>query len=60
MYLCPELVHMNNLPGDTAVWPLGMLGRDPRIYASRKYGKAIVDFEVKKMKTVIKSELEKL
>jgi creatinine amidohydrolase len=60
MYVCPELVHLENLPADTAVWPLGMLGRDPRIYASSKYGKAIVDFEVKKMKTVIKKELEKL
>jgi len=60
MYVHPELVEMGNLPQDTAVWPLGMLGNDPRIYASSKYGKAIVDFEVRKMKTVIKSELEKL
>lgn len=60
MYVRPELVHLENLPADTGVWPLGMLGRDPRIHASSKYGKGIVDFEVKKMKTVIKKELEKL
>lgn len=60
MYVRPDLVHMENLPSDTAVWPLGMLGRDPRIHASAKYGKAIVDFEVQKMKTVLKEELEKL
>jgi creatinine amidohydrolase len=60
MYVRPGLVHMENLPGDTTVWPLGMLGRDPRTHASKKYGKAIVDFEVKKMKAVIQKELEKL
>jgi creatinine amidohydrolase len=60
MYLHPELVHMKKLPADTSVWPLGMLGRDPRIHASIKYGKAIIDFEVDKMKTVITRELEKL
>lgn len=59
MYVRPELVHMENLPADTTMWPLGMLGRDPRIYASSKQGKAIVDFEVRKMKTIIKKELEK-
>jgi creatinine amidohydrolase len=60
MYVRPELVKLENLPADTTVWPLGMLGRDPRIHASKKYGKAIIDFEVKKMKAVIKEELKKL
>jgi len=60
MHLYPELVRMEKLPGDTAVWPLGMLGRDPRIHASREHGKAIIDFEVGKMKKVIGRELEKL
>ena len=60
MYLHPGLVHMEKLPGDTAIWPLGMLGRDPRIHASREHGKAIVDFEVDKMKKVIQRELENL
>jgi creatinine amidohydrolase len=60
MYLYPELVHMDKLPGDTAVWPLGMLGKDPRIHASQEHGKAIVDFEVDKMKKLIQRELENL
>lgn len=60
MYLHPGLVHMEKLPGDTAIWPLGMLGLDPRIHASREHGKAIVDFEVDKMKKVIQRELENL
>ena len=60
MHLYPELVHMEKLPGDTTVWPLGMLGRDPRIHASPEHGKAIVDFEVDKMKKLIERELESL
>jgi len=45
---------------NAVIWPLGMLGRDPRIHASPEHGKAIVDFEVDKMKKVIRRELEKL
>lgn len=60
MYLHPELVHMENLPADKAIWPLGIMGRDPRIHASSKYGKAIIDFEVKKMKAILANELETL
>jgi creatinine amidohydrolase len=60
MYVRPELVQMKNLPADTANWPLGMLGRDPRIHASARYGKEIVDFELKKMKAILQSELKKL
>jgi hypothetical protein len=60
MYVRPELVQMKNLPSDTVTWPLGMLGRDPRIHASARYGKEIVDFELKKMKAILQSELKKL
>jgi creatinine amidohydrolase len=59
MYLRPELVKIDNLPRDKATWPLGMLGKDPRIHASKTYGKSIVDFEIKKMTTVIRNELKK-
>jgi len=60
MYLHPELVHMENLPSDPAVFPLGMLGKDPRIHASKKMGKAIIDFEIEKMKKIIKNELKRM
>ncbi|HAM10283.1 MAG TPA: hypothetical protein DCP74_08415 [Bacteroidales bacterium] len=60
MYLHPDLVHMEKLPADTSVWPKGMLGKDPRIHASSKHGKDIIDFEVKKMQAIIEKELEKL
>ena len=59
MYLRPELVKMINLPQDTTTWPLGMLGKDPRIHASRESGKSIVDFEIKKMSSIISKELKK-
>lgn len=58
MYVRPDLVKMKNLPQDKNVWPLGMMGNDPRTNASSKYGKAIVDFEVKKMADILRKELE--
>jgi creatinine amidohydrolase len=60
MYLHPELVRIKNLPADSTVWPLGMMGMDPRKYASSRHGKDIVEFELKKMKKVIHQELAKL
>lgn len=60
MAVRPELVQMGNLPKDTTDWPLGIGGRDPRIYASSKLGKEIIDFEIKKMGSLINNELEKL
>ena len=60
MFFHPDLVKMKNLPSDTTRWPLGMLGRDPRRYASSRYGKEIVDFEVKKMKKIIRQKLSEL
>ena len=60
MALRPDLVKMQNLPRDTATWPLGMLGNDPRRYASSKYGKSIIDFEIKKMSALIKKQLKEI
>lgn len=60
MAVRPELVQIENLPKDTAEWPLGIAGRDPRIYASSKFGKEIIDFEIKKMVSLINNELKKL
>jgi creatinine amidohydrolase len=57
MHVRPDLVKMQNLPQDTTVWPIGMLGDDPRIHASGKLGKAIIDFEINKMAAIIRKEL---
>jgi creatinine amidohydrolase len=58
MYVRPDLVKMKSLPKDQTVWPLGILGDDPRTKASSKYGKKIIDYEVKKMAAIIRKELE--
>jgi creatinine amidohydrolase len=60
MQVRPELVKMENLPADTSVWPLGISGKDPRIYASSDFGRKIIDFEIGKMTSVIRGELSKL
>jgi len=58
MHVRPELVKMQNLPRDKAIWPLGMLGDDPRTKANSKYGKEIIDYEVRKMASIIRRELD--
>jgi creatinine amidohydrolase len=58
MAVRPDLVKMQNLPPDKETFPLGMLGNDPRLHASRKYGKSIIDFEIKKMSALIKKQLK--
>jgi creatinine amidohydrolase len=58
MALHPDLVQMGNLAKDTTVWPLGIAGRDPRIYASPRFGQDIIDFEIRKMKKRIHEELK--
>jgi creatinine amidohydrolase len=60
MAVRPDLVQMENLPKDTAVWPQAIAGKDPRIHASSKFGNEIIDFEIKKMVSRIKSELQKM
>jgi len=60
MAVRPDLVKMDNLPKDLATWPVGMLGNDPRTEGSSKYGKAIIDFEVKKMARIIRNEISHL
>lgn len=60
MQVRPELVKMDYLPADTSIWPLGIAGKDPRIFASSEFGKEIIDFEINKMTSVIKNELLKL
>ena len=50
----PDLVKMNNLPGDSATWPLGIMGKDPGKYASRTYGKKIIDHVMSRMIVMLK------
>ncbi|MFN8239734.1 MAG: creatininase family protein [Bacteroidales bacterium] len=49
MALRQDLVKTGNLPADTATWPLGVIGDDPRTKASRDFGNRILGYEIKKM-----------
>lgn len=60
MYFYPELVRMDLLPTDTASWPVGVWGVDPREYASSELGKEAVDYHLERMKEVLENALESL
>jgi len=60
MYLYPELIRMDLLPEDTAKWPVGVWGLDPREHASSDLGKQAVDYHLERMKGVLESALESL
>ena len=60
LHVRPDLVKMQNLPQNKTVWPLGMMGEDPRIHASKRLGNSIIDFEVKKIAAKIRKELNKM
>ena len=56
----PELVHMENLPADTTIWPVGLGGKDPRIYASKKFGEKAIRIQKERMAAILGDELKKL
>jgi len=56
----PELVNMNNLPKDPDIWPVGIRGHDPRIYASAEKGEEIVKTTMRRIIISLKAELGKL
>ena len=60
MALRPELVQMENLPKDTSEILIGVGGIDPRIHASKAFGKEIIDFQFTRVVSVLKAELDKL
>jgi creatinine amidohydrolase len=60
MALHPNLVHMDQLPGDPEVQPVGLIGRDPRIHASPVHGRRIVDIHLERMETLLRRQLAEL
>jgi len=58
MYYYPDLVKMDQLPADTAVWPVAVAGRDPRIFASAEQGQRAVEFQLERMTEVLREALE--
>lgn len=59
MYYYPDLVKMERLPADTAIWPLAVAGRDPRLFASAEQGQRAHEFQLKRMAEVLREALEK-
>ena len=60
MALEPELVKIENLPNDMNKEPLGIMGKDPRKFASREYGKKIVSMHVERMSKILKETLQQI
>ena len=60
MAMYPELVQMENLPADTAQWPLGVSGKDPRIYASPEVGFKAIENQKERMAKILREALSEL
>jgi len=60
MALEPELVKIENLPNDMNKEPLGIMGKDPREFASREYGKEIVSMHIERMSKILKETLAQI
>ena len=60
MYFYLELVEMDKLPADTAVWPVGVYGVDPRTSESTELGQKSVEYHVKRLKDLLQADLKNL
>jgi creatinine amidohydrolase len=60
MALRPDLVQMENLPQDPAVWPVAVSGKDPRIHASPERGRRQIEAQLQRMKTLLLTALRSL
>ena len=57
MAMYPELVQMESLPSDTTQWPLGVLGKDPRIFASPEVGIKSINDQKERMGKILRKAL---
>ncbi len=57
MTLLPDLVRMEYLPADTSEWPVGVGGKDPRLWASPEKGREILAIQQDRMSTLIAEAL---
>ena len=57
MALRPELVKMEYLPADTSEWPVGVGGKDPRLWASPEKGEEILAIQKERMVNLIEETL---
>lgn len=57
MALRPDLVQMENLPSDPAVWPVGVHGKDPRVHASADVGQRAICMQTERMAGLLRKAL---
>lgn len=57
MFYYPDLVKIEQLSPDTALWPLAVAGRDPRLYASAEQGQRAVEFQMERMAKLLREAL---
>ena len=57
MAMLPDLVRMEYLPQDTSQWPVGVGGRDPRVWASPDKGHEILAMQQERMLKLIADAL---
>ena len=56
----PDLVRMENLPSNPKEWPVGIMGSDPRVYASAEMGRRIIQANRRAMEGLLRAELARL
>ena len=57
MAMYPELVQMENLPSDSEKWPVGVSGKDPRIFASPEVGMKSINKQKERMGKILRKAL---
>ena len=60
MALRPELVQMDNLSQEPEEWPVAVVGKDPRQYASLELGRKAIDLQMQRMKTILNEALSRM
>jgi creatinine amidohydrolase len=60
MALKPETVKIENLPNDMNKEPLGIMGKDPREFASADIGKKIINMQVERMSKILRETLAQI
>ena len=60
MALHPSLVKMEELPESLEEEPLGLLGKDPRVYASAEHGQRIISIHLDRMEALLREQLVQL
>lgn len=58
MHLYPQLVHMEYLSADRDQWPIGVGGFDPRLYASKDFGKKAFEYKYEIMRNRVLDALK--